>query len=264
MTSVARFASGALAAAGTAIVIATPAHRAAIEAALTADGYAIDARARGRAPTWPSTRPTHLRASATEADSMPSRSAARSSRCSTRRRARPGPIHAFGEMVALLWDQGRVGDVLDLESLWNDTGNGTRSSCCAAMRCHRSRPAPTLPRPSGCATSTPGSSALSAAPRSPPVPSIACSWRLRRRSATSGSFVRDYFRRSMRQRGASKTPSSSSLSWRPTPYGTHVRRSAFRHLRRRHRPHRSSATRRSRRRCASSPAVRWSGAAASR
>jgi anti-sigma regulatory factor (Ser/Thr protein kinase) len=31
-----------------------------------------------------------------------------------------GPVHAFGEMVALLWDAGDVAAVIELESLWND------------------------------------------------------------------------------------------------------------------------------------------------
>ena len=33
---------------------------------------------------------------------------------------RPGPIHAYGEMVALLWQTGRVTDALELEQLWNE------------------------------------------------------------------------------------------------------------------------------------------------
>ena len=31
-----------------------------------------------------------------------------------------GPVHAFGEMVALLWDEGNVQAAIELESLWND------------------------------------------------------------------------------------------------------------------------------------------------
>ncbi|MFZ0665185.1 MAG: MEDS domain-containing protein [Acidimicrobiales bacterium] len=40
-----------------------------------------------------------------------------------RRAAQNGsPVSAFGEMVSLLWDAGDIGNVLDLESLWNDLG----------------------------------------------------------------------------------------------------------------------------------------------
>ncbi|SFC28710.1 Anti-sigma regulatory factor (Ser/Thr protein kinase) [Nocardioides terrae] len=30
-----------------------------------------------------------------------------------------GPVHAFGEMVGLLWEDGRVGEALELETAWN-------------------------------------------------------------------------------------------------------------------------------------------------
>lgn len=35
----------------------------------------------------------------------------------------PGrPVHAFGEIVALLWEDGRVNEAMELEALWNDLG----------------------------------------------------------------------------------------------------------------------------------------------
>lgn len=34
--------------------------------------------------------------------------------------ARGGPVRVYGEMVALLWEEGRIGAVLDLETRWND------------------------------------------------------------------------------------------------------------------------------------------------
>ena len=36
-----------------------------------------------------------------------------------------GPIRAFGEMVALLWDDGQVQAAMELEQLWNDLGQQT-------------------------------------------------------------------------------------------------------------------------------------------
>ena len=33
---------------------------------------------------------------------------------------RSGPVHAYGEMVALLWRAGRVSDAMELERLWNE------------------------------------------------------------------------------------------------------------------------------------------------
>jgi hypothetical protein len=35
---------------------------------------------------------------------------------------RGGPVRIFGEMVALLWAQGRVADAMHLEELWNELG----------------------------------------------------------------------------------------------------------------------------------------------
>ena len=37
--------------------------------------------------------------------------------------AATGPVIAFGEMVALLWDAGEIGAVLELEDLWNGIGS---------------------------------------------------------------------------------------------------------------------------------------------
>jgi len=36
--------------------------------------------------------------------------------------SRGGPVHAFGEMVALLWDERDVVSVIELEELWNELG----------------------------------------------------------------------------------------------------------------------------------------------
>lgn len=39
-----------------------------------------------------------------------------------------GPIQAFGEMVGLLWDQGRVQEAIELEAAWNDLLEETGAS----------------------------------------------------------------------------------------------------------------------------------------
>ncbi len=103
---------------GAAIVIAVPGHRAAIQAALLARGYPIDdlvdagryvARDAGetlaRFENDAQIDPVAFTAAASELfDGID---------CG-------GPIHAFGEMVALLWDAGKVDGAIDLESRWND------------------------------------------------------------------------------------------------------------------------------------------------
>ena len=110
---------GALASGGTAIVIATPAHRELIGRWLTAAGADLAAAtAAGRYLTrdaretmaslmvggWPSPagfwqaiNPLIQRAAATAP-----------------------PVRVFGEIVALLWESGQLGAALELEALWNE------------------------------------------------------------------------------------------------------------------------------------------------
>jgi hypothetical protein len=109
----------ALTSGGTAIVIATPAHRELVGRWLTAAGADLPAAtAAGRYLTrdaretlaslmigqWPSPagfwqviNPLIQRAAATAP-----------------------PVRAFGEMVALLWESGQLGAALELEALWNE------------------------------------------------------------------------------------------------------------------------------------------------
>jgi hypothetical protein len=110
---------GALTSGGTAIVIATPAHRELIGRWLTAAGADLPAAAAaGRYLTrdaretmaslivgsWPSPagfwqaiNPLIQRAAATAP-----------------------PVRVFGEIVALLWESGQLGAALELEALWNE------------------------------------------------------------------------------------------------------------------------------------------------
>ena len=103
----------------TAIVVATPAHRDAFEAAHADAGIDIDAAAREAryvaldardvlARFMDGGRPDPRLFADTIGDVM--------DRCSAGGR----PIHVYGEMVALLWDDGNVPAALELEDLWND------------------------------------------------------------------------------------------------------------------------------------------------
>jgi anti-sigma regulatory factor (Ser/Thr protein kinase) len=53
-----------------------------------------------------------------------------------RSRSVPGrPLHIFGEIVGLLWDDGRVTEAIELETLWNDFGTSVRFDLyCAYQR----------------------------------------------------------------------------------------------------------------------------------
>jgi anti-sigma regulatory factor (Ser/Thr protein kinase) len=105
----------------TAIVVATDAHTAAFEAALSARGIDVaDARARGAFVSFDAslTLSKFSTGGEMDADAFDTvvggimRDAARSGR----------PVRAYGEMVALLWDDGNVPAAIELESLWNDLG----------------------------------------------------------------------------------------------------------------------------------------------
>ena len=53
-----------------------------------------------------------------------------------RSRSVPGqPLHIFGELVGLLWEDGRVTEAIDLETLWNDLGTSVHFDLyCAYQR----------------------------------------------------------------------------------------------------------------------------------
>ena len=44
------------------------------------------------------------------------------------------PVRAYGEMVALLWDDGLVSAAIQLEEMWNELGRAIPSRCSAATR----------------------------------------------------------------------------------------------------------------------------------
>jgi MEDS: MEthanogen/methylotroph, DcmR Sensory domain len=111
----------ALRAGGVGVVIATPAHRGAIAAELARAGADVAAaQAAGRyvaldasetmdrfmVASWPSA------ASFWQAISPVLHQAAGAGT----------PVHAFGEMVALLWDSGQVNAAIEVEAMWNEIG----------------------------------------------------------------------------------------------------------------------------------------------
>ncbi len=106
---------------GVAIVIATAAHRAAFEARLADAGADVAAAVE---------RGAYLAFDAEETlgrfmvDGQPDRAGfeeAVGSLIATTARS-GAPVRAYGEMVALLWDDGLVGAAIELEALWNELG----------------------------------------------------------------------------------------------------------------------------------------------
>jgi len=116
---VSEFLLEAIRAGGVAVVIATPAHRESIAAALAGAGIDVAAREaaglyaaldafetmnRFMVADWPSAASfwqviTPIVAGAAEAGT---------------------PVHVFGEMVALLWDFGQVNAAIEVEAMWNE------------------------------------------------------------------------------------------------------------------------------------------------
>jgi MEDS: MEthanogen/methylotroph, DcmR Sensory domain len=106
---------------GVAIVIATPEHRREFEARLTEAGVDLGAARARRAYFARDARETlreFMAAGAVDAAAFDRviggliRQAGSAGR----------PVHAFGEMVALLWDEGLVNAAAQLEALWNELG----------------------------------------------------------------------------------------------------------------------------------------------
>jgi MEDS: MEthanogen/methylotroph, DcmR Sensory domain len=106
---------------GVAIVIATPAHRRAFEARLTAAGADVAAAVRRGgylALDADETMRAFMTAGEPDADSFDRviggliRHAGRGGR----------PVRAYGEMVALLWDRGLVNAAVRLEEMWDSLG----------------------------------------------------------------------------------------------------------------------------------------------
>jgi hypothetical protein len=118
ISAVASFLYPALDGDGAAVVIATPAHRAGIEAALVADGQSVDdltASGRYLALDADDTLAAFMRDGRPDPGAFVAVIGALLDGI-----AASGPVHAFGEMVARLWDAGNVDAAIELESLWND------------------------------------------------------------------------------------------------------------------------------------------------
>ena len=118
ISAIATFFASALDADGAAVVIATPAHRVALEAALGAGGFRVaDLVRTGRLQLLDAAETL----AAFMRDDKPDRVAFASViGTALDGLTGTGPVHAFGEMVALLWDDGNVNAAIELESLWND------------------------------------------------------------------------------------------------------------------------------------------------
>jgi hypothetical protein len=119
--SVADYLLGGLRNGGVAIVIATADHRSAIETRLAEAGIDLPAAAASGSYQAADARETVSRFMAADRpdradfDSVIGGLIARA--CSSGR-----PVRAYGEMVALLWDDGLVNAAVRLEELWNDLG----------------------------------------------------------------------------------------------------------------------------------------------
>lgn len=129
---------------GAAIVIASPEHRAAVVAALRDGGAdAAAAEAEGRLVL--------LDAAATlerfRVQGEPDAGSFDAVVGAAVRAAGAGgrPVHAYGEMLALLWDAGDVVAALELERLWNDLAAETPFSLLCAYPRHQMEPADRAP-----------------------------------------------------------------------------------------------------------------------
>jgi DcmR-like sensory protein/histidine kinase-like protein len=118
------FLGGALAAGGAAIVVATPAHLQAFGERLAGAGVDLAAaRAQGRFVTLEAQAALDQFAAGGRPDAE---GFDRVVGQIVRRAAQAGqPLAVYGEMVALLWQDGRVNGALELEALWNRLGADT-------------------------------------------------------------------------------------------------------------------------------------------
>jgi hypothetical protein len=100
---------------GSAIAVATAAHRQALVQALGTDG--VEASISGQLVLLDAEQTLHELLVDEELDAATFEAVIGRVISSL-----PGPVHIYGEMVAVLWSAGRVPDALALESLWNDLG----------------------------------------------------------------------------------------------------------------------------------------------
>ena len=108
---------------GVAIVIATPAHTAAFETRLRRAGADLAAaRARQAYLTLDAAETLDALMAGGRLDAAAFGRVIGGLIERARAGHRRGPVHAYGEMVALLWDAGLVGAVSQLEAMWDDLG----------------------------------------------------------------------------------------------------------------------------------------------
>ena len=112
---------GALGRGGVAVVIATPEHRREFETRLGQAGVDLTAaRDDGSYLALDAGQTLH---EFMTADKLDSAAFDRVIGTVIRRSAAAGrPVHAFGEMVALLWDEGLVSEAVQLEGMWDELG----------------------------------------------------------------------------------------------------------------------------------------------
>jgi hypothetical protein len=119
-SSAARYLAGGLEAGATAIVIATPGHRAAVRARMAGYCDAGGARARGDLVVLDADEMLRLFLIGSRPD--PAGFELIIGGLIRRAAAAGRPVRLYGEMVALLWDAGHAAAALELEGLWNDLG----------------------------------------------------------------------------------------------------------------------------------------------
>ena len=122
--AVSSFLGAGLVAGEVALVVATPAHRDAFEAVLAAAG--VDVRALRAAGLYRSLDAGELLATFL-VDGHPDRERFDASvgEVVSEISATGAPVRIYGEMVALLWEQGQVAGAMAVEQLWNDLGRRT-------------------------------------------------------------------------------------------------------------------------------------------
>jgi anti-sigma regulatory factor (Ser/Thr protein kinase) len=118
-TATASYLAAALSDGGAAIAIATPDHAAAVAAELRRHGVDVDSQERAGALVFLDARAT---LDQFIVDGSPDADRFREVVATAIKALAPGEraVHAFGEMVGLLWDVGDVDGVIALEILWND------------------------------------------------------------------------------------------------------------------------------------------------
>jgi hypothetical protein len=109
----------AIRAGGVAVVIATPAHRDSIAAAL--EGAGVDVAAHQAAGLYVALDAFETMDRFMVADWPSAASFWQAISPIVARAAEAGtPVHVFGEMVALLWDFGQVNAAIEVEAMWNE------------------------------------------------------------------------------------------------------------------------------------------------